>query len=62
VADDLYERHVARKFVDLINLRAVHIFIRIVFEQIAIGLNTELVAQHLLAVGPHAWQVFDILI
>ena len=62
VADDLHKRHVARQFVDGVNLRTVHIFIRIVFEQVTIGLNTELVAQHLLAVRAYARQVFNILV
>ena len=62
VADDLYERHVARQFVDGVDLRAVDIFVRIVFEQVTIGLDTELIAQHLLAVRPYARQVFDILV
>jgi hypothetical protein len=62
LADHLYKGHFTRQFVDGVYLRAVHIFIRIVFEQITIGLNAELIAQHLLAVRPHAWQVFDVLI
>ena len=61
-SDDLYERHIPRQFVNSINLRTVHILIRIVLQQITIGLNAEFVAQHLLAVRPHAWQVFDILV
>jgi hypothetical protein len=48
--------------VDGIDLRAVYIFIRIVFEQVAIGLDAELVAQHLLAVRANARQVHDVLL
>ena len=58
---DLHERHVAREFVDGIDLRAVHIFIGVVLQQVAIGLDAELLAQHLLAVGAYARQVHDVL-
>ena len=60
--DDLHKGHLTRQFVNLIDLRAVYVFIRIVFEQVAVGLDAKLVAQHLLAVRPYAWQVFDVLI
>ena len=62
MTNDLHIRHIAREFVDGVDLRAVDIFVRIVFEQVTIGLNAELVAQHLLAVRPYARQVFDILV
>ena len=62
LTDHLHIRHVAREFVDGVDLRAVHVFIGIVFQQVTIGLKAELVAQHLLAVRPYAWQVHDVLI
>ena len=62
MTNDLHIRHIAREFVDGVDLRAVDIFVRIVFEQVTIGLNAELIAQHLLAVRPYARQVFDILV
>ena len=58
----LYKRHLACQFVDGIDLRAVHVFVRVVFEQVTIGLNAKFITQHFLAVGPYAWQVFDVLI
>ena len=62
MADHLYKGHFARQFVNLVDLRTVYIFIRIVLEQVTIGLYTKLIAQHLLAIRPYAWQVFNILI
>ena len=59
---DLHERHVASEFVNGIDLRAVHIFIWIILEQVAIGLDAQLLAEHLLAVGTYPRQIHDILI
>ena len=61
LTDDLHERHFAREFVDGVDLRAVHIFVRIVFQQVTIGLDAKFVAQHLLAVRAYPWQVLDVL-
>ena len=54
--------HIASKFVDGVYLRSVYIFVGIVFQQVAIAFDAKFVAQHLLAVGTHSWEVFDILI
>ena len=59
---DLHIGHVASQFMDGVDLRTVYIFIRIVFEQVTIGLNAEFVAQHLLAVGTYPRQELDVLV
>ena len=43
MTDDLDVRHVARQLMDGVNFRAVYIFVRIVFEQVAKGLYAEFV-------------------
>ena len=50
----LYKRHVARKLVDGVHLRAVDVFVGVVLQQVAVTLNAKLVAQHLLTVRSHA--------
>ena len=62
MADDLHERHVARQLVDGVHLRAVHVLVREVFQQVAKGLDAQLVAEYLLAVGAYARQVHDVLV
>ena len=62
VSHDLHVRHFARQLVDSVDLRTVHIFIWIVFEQVTVCLDAEFVAQHLLAVRAYARQEFDVLI
>ena len=62
VADDLHERHVARQLTHLVDFCAVNVFIGVVVQQVAIGVNAEFLAQHLLAVGPYARQVHDVLL
>ena len=59
---DLHERHVASELVNGIDLRAVHILIWIILKQVAIGLDAQLLAEHLLAVGTYPRQIHDILI
>ena len=61
VAYDLYERHVARQLVDGVHLRAVHMLVGEVLEQVAEGLDAQLFAEHLLAVGTYPRQVHDVL-
>ena len=58
----LHERHITRQFVDGIDLRTVNVFIGIVFQQVAIALNAEFIAQHLLAIRAYTRQVFNILV
>ena len=62
MSNDLHVGHVARQFVNTIYLRAVHIFIRVVFEQATIGLDAEFGAQHLLAVWAYTRQELNVLI
>ena len=50
----LYKRHIACKFVDGVHLRAVDVFVGVVFQQVAVTLNAKLVAQHFLTVRSHA--------
>ena len=61
-AHHLYEGHLARQFMDGIDLRAVHIFIRVILQQVTISLDAELVAQHLLPIWAYARQILDVLL
>ena len=45
MTNNLHEGHIARQFVDGIDLGAVYIFIRIVLEQVAISVDTEFFTQ-----------------
>ena len=45
MTNNLHEGHIARQFVDGIDLGAVYIFIRIVLEQVTIGVDTEFFTQ-----------------
>ena len=45
MTNDLHEGHIARQFVDGIDLGTIYIFIRIVLEQVAIGVDAEFFAQ-----------------
>jgi hypothetical protein len=47
---------------DGIDLRTVNVFIGIVLQQVAIALNAEFAAQHLLAIRAYTRQVFNILV
>ena len=58
----LNERHIARQLVDGVNLRAVDILIGIVLQQVAIGADAQLVAEHLLPTRAYAGKVLDILV
>ena len=58
----LHERHVACEFVNGVDPRAIHIFIRVILEQVAKGQDAQLLVEHLFAVGAHARQVHDVLI
>ena len=57
----LHERHVARQFADLIDFRAVHIFIRVILQQVTKCVDAQFLAQYILPSGSYAWQVFDVL-
>ena len=59
---DLNEGHVARQFVDGVDLGTVDILIGIITQQVAIGTDTELIAQNLLPVRSHSWQVLYVLV
>ena len=61
-AHDLHKRHVARQFVNVVDLAAVYIFIRIILQQVAIRLNAQFLTEQLLAIRPYAWQVHDVLL
>ena len=58
---DLHERHVACQFVDGIDLRPVNVLVRIVLEQVTIGVDTEFLAQYLLPVRSHPREKLYIL-
>ena len=59
---DLHKRHVTREFVDAVYPRAVHIFIRIILQQVAPRLDVELAAQNLFPAWAHAGEVHDVLV
>ena len=61
MSHDLHEGHIPRQFVDGVYFRTVDILIGIVLEQVAIGVDAELVAQNLLPVGTHPRQVLYVL-
>jgi hypothetical protein len=45
MTNNLHEGHIARQFVDGIDLGTIYIFIRIVLEQVAIGVDAEFFTQ-----------------
>ena len=59
---DLHERHVARKLPDGVDLRPVHIFIRVILEQVTPSPDVELTDENLLALRSHAGEIHDVLI
>ena len=62
MSHDLYERHVACQFVDGVDLRPIDMLVGVVFEQVAIRVDTEFIAQYLLPVRSHPWQVLYVLV
>ncbi len=52
----------ACEFADMENLGAVYIFIWIVFQQVTIRVDAELLAQYLFLLGSYPWQVHDVLV
>ena len=60
-ANDLNEGHVACQLVNGIDLRAVHILVGIVFQQVAKGTDAELCVQHLLSLRAYARQKLNVL-
>ena len=62
LAFELYKGHVGIEFADVENLGAVYIFIRIVFQQITIRVDAELLAQYLFLLGSYSWQEHDVLV
>ena len=59
---DLYERHLRGQLADVEHLGAVYIFIRVVFQQVTIGADAELLAQYLFLLRTYARQVHDVLV
>ena len=57
----MHIRHVAREFSDAIEPRPIDILIRIVVDQVAKRVDTQLFAEHLFPVGPHTGKIHDIL-
>ena len=62
LAFELYKRHVGIEFADVENLGAVYIFIWIVFQQVTIRVDAELLAQYLFLLGSYPWQEHDVLV
>ena len=58
----LYVRHLRGEFADMVDLGAVYILIWIVFQQVTVRVDAELLAQYLFLLGTYAWQVHDVLI
>ena len=61
LALQLDERHVLRQLVAMVDTTPIDIFIRIVFQQLAEGLDVEFTAQHLLFLRSHAGNIHHIL-
>lgn len=53
LAFELYKGHVGIEFADVENLGAVYIFIWIVFQQVTIRVDAELLAQYLFLLGSY---------
>jgi len=62
MSHDLYEGHIASQFVDGIDLRPVNVLVRIVLEQVTIGVDTKFFTQYLLPVRSHPRQVLYVLV
>ena len=62
MSHDLYERHIASQFVDGIDLRPIDVLIRVVLEQVTIGVDTEFFTQYLLPIRSHPRQVLYVLV
>jgi len=58
----LHERHVAPQFADGIDLRTVHIFIWIVFQQVTPCPDVELRTQQLFFLRAYAREIHDVLV
>ena len=61
-AANLYEGHLARHLVDGVYLRPIHIFIRIILQEVAEGLDAQLLAEDILTSGTHPRKVFYVLV
>ena len=59
---DLHKRHVAPQLVDGIDAAAVHIFIRIVFQQVSPCVDIQFLVEDILPTGAHAGQIHDVLV
>ena len=62
LAFELYKGHVGIEFADVENLGAVYIFIWIVFQQVTIRVDAELLAQYLFLLGSYPRQEHDVLV
>ena len=51
----LHERHVASQLAYTINLRTIYVFIRVILEQVAVGLDAQFLTERLPAIGTYAW-------
>ena len=58
---DLHKRHVASEVGYAVNLGAVHIFIRIILQQVTPGLDAELTYQCVFLVWAYARKIHDVL-
>ena len=58
---DLHQRHIACQLTDGVDLRPVHIFIRIILQQVTPRSDVELTCQYILALWSHAREIHDVL-
>ena len=58
----LDKRHVARQFVDGIDSTSVDMFVGVILQQVAKGIDAQFFAKHLFAVGSDPRHILDILL
>ncbi len=59
---DLHVRHLGSQLADVIDLCAIDILVWVVFQQVTIGVDAELLAQYLFLLRSYAWQELDVLV
>ena len=57
----LYERHLAGELIDMEHPTAVHIFIRIILQQVTKCLDAQFLAQDLLSLRTDSWHILNVL-
>jgi hypothetical protein len=58
----LNERHITSQFPDGVETTAVHVFIRVILQQVTKSLDTQFLTEHLLPVGTYPWQELYVLL